>query len=140
MRRFPVAIALVWAASACGGSEVTNVDLSADSGIYTLQSMNGSVLPYLIGSSTNYSLTLTAESIDVGASGAFRDVVALKEISNGILKVYSDTTSGSWTERGALASFTSNEGVVTQGTITGNVLTITGRDQSGAIVVAIYRK
>jgi len=125
MRRL-VAALLVSAALACGGDDSITVPTNASvAGTWTLQSVNGSPLPFVIVQSGSNKSELTADVLTVGSSGNFTQLTTIRNTLNGQVTTQSTPDAGTYTLNGTAATFRFNsDGSTGTGAINGNTLTV----------------
>ena len=111
--------------AACGSDSGTNPNNAAIDGTYTLQTVNGSPLPFTIQSGAN-SLTLTKDVLTVGSNGSWTESIDYTETFNGQTSSGTDADGGSWTRAGSSVTFYSNvtSGNAYTGTFSNDMLTL----------------
>ena len=125
-----VALATV---GACGGDSVTSTTASASlAGTYTLRTINGTALPFVLQSGTN-SVTVTADAITVADGGTWSEAGAYRQTVNGQTTSQVISDGGTWTRAGASVAFSSRTTSGYSGTFTGSGFNLT--DNSGAAFV-----
>ena len=114
------AMALLVSSAACGGdgaSEPTSV-----AGTYTLQSVNGAPLPFVIIDESGYKLEITAASYVLAGAGTFTNSATFRETESGTVTTSTETIAGRYTLSASTVTFTDADGEVYTGTISGGTL------------------
>lgn len=123
MRRFPrtwIAIAVLVAAGACGSNDSTSPTLNA-SGTWSLQSINGTVLPVTIGSG-NQTVSVISSTLTISSNGNYNEVVTLRPL--GATSNTTFTEIGTWSFTNGVVTFNDQtDGITYTGSLSGNTLT-----------------
>jgi hypothetical protein len=126
-------VLVMGAVTACGGDSVTSTTGSASlAGTYTLRTINGTALPFVLQSGTN-SITVTADAITVADGGTWSESGAYRQTINGQTTSQVISDGGTWTRAGASVAFSSRATTGYSGTFTGSGFSLT--DNSGAAFV-----
>ena len=125
MRRF-VAAAAVALTLACGSDGSTTPTNTAIAGTYSLQTINGSALPFTFVSGTD-SLTVTADTILVGSDGTWSESVAYRQTVGGQVTTGTQIDGGVWLANDTQVEFDSTVSglLVYTGTFTNSALNLT---------------
>ena len=120
----PVALTVALAVSLLTGcGDATGPEAIA--GNYTLRSINGQDLPFIIVQVLADKIEVTAGSVRINSDNTFSSslTLAITETEGGTTTSETGTTTGTYTLNGTAITFTS-EGETSTGSITGNTLTI----------------
>lgn len=122
--------------TACGGDSdgPTGPDTS-HVGTYTLSTLNGTNLPFVLVQVGNDKLEITQGSMTLNADNTFSDRATLRETVGGAVSTEQSTSTGTYSRNNNALSFTYSDGSVIAGSLSGGQLTIA---QDG--VVGVYRK
>jgi hypothetical protein len=115
------AAALLAFTAACGGGDGVSEPVSV-AGTYTLQSVNGGPLPFVIFDESGYKLEITAASYVLTGAGTFTNSATFRETEGGAVLTSTETFTGQYTFSGSTVTFTDSEGEVYAGTISGGTL------------------
>ena len=122
-----IACLLLMVAAACGGDSPTEPTPASVSGTWRLQTVNGSVLPYLLVQFETDKVELTSEVLTVAASGSFTQLTQLTTTQSGQVSTESLTDAGTYTLNGTALTFTfDSDGSTGTGSLSGNTLTVAG--------------
>ena len=134
MRRL-LSLALALAIVGCGSdssSEPTNASVA---GTWSLQSVNGGALPFIL-SPSNPKIELLSNVVNVSANGTWTSTTQTRTTIGTQATTASSTQSGTYTLSGSAVSIRSTDGSTVQaGSVSGNTLTLA---QTG--LVFIYQK
>ncbi|HWJ16667.1 MAG TPA: hypothetical protein VNS10_23175 [Gemmatimonadaceae bacterium] len=132
MRRL-VSLALVFAALACGDDDTTAPTQASVAGTWSLQTVNGSPLPFTIAT-TPAKLEILSYVVNVSANGTWTSSQQVRTTFGGSVTTNTNTDGGTYTLSGNNVAITSNTAgsTVQAGVIAGNTLTLS---QSGFIFV-----
>lgn len=127
MRRFPqcaVILGCLCALLGCGdpvGPESSFI------GSYTLQTINGSALPYVVAQSGQNTVAVTADQIVVADGGSWSEVITYRLVENGQTRNETVSDGGTWVRTGSTLSLyqTGATSTTYSGTIGPNRLTFT---------------
>ena len=124
MRRFYpkawLAAAILVVAGACGSDDSTSPIVGA-AGSWSLQSINGSVLPVTLGSGTQAVVVVTS-TLTILANGNYNEVVTLRPA--GATTNTTFTEIGTWTFANGVVTFSDQtDGITYTGSVSGNTLT-----------------
>lgn len=127
---------LIVGAIACGGDSTTAPE-GISFGSYTLQSVNGQKLPYVILQSGTGSITLTEDHITISDGGSWAEIAVYRVTSNGTTTTQNDASAGSWLRSGnSLALYDGPTGQVSYtGNFSTNIITL-----SNSIGVQVFTK
>lgn len=115
------AVALLAFAAACGGGDGVSEPVSV-AGTYTLQSVNGAPLPFVLFDESGYKLELTAASYVLTGAGTFTNSATFRETEGGAVLTSTETFTGQYTLSASIVTFTDSDGEVYTGTISGGNL------------------
>lgn len=105
-------------------------------GTWSLQSVNGTNLPFVIAQTGQNKTELTGDVYSVLAGGAFTQVTTIRTTINGAVTNQTITDSGSYTQNGtAVTFFFASDGSSVTGAVSGSTITMADDGVSG-----IYRK
>jgi hypothetical protein len=107
--------------AACGGSDGVSEPVSV-AGTYTLQSVNGGPLPFVIFDESGYKLEITAASYVLTSAGTFTNSATYRETESGTVTMSTETYSGQYTLTDSTVTFTDSDGEVYTATISGGNL------------------
>lgn len=119
-----IALVLLAGAAACGFDTATEPLVGDISGTYTLQSMNGSPLPFVFASNdTTVSIDTDVLTVNTGGDWtetvSYRQTVGTADATNETLNL-----SGSWTRSGNQLNFRTAMGLLYVGTATETTLNL----------------
>lgn len=98
MRRLVAVLLCATMVSACGG-DTPGTPISTDiTGTYTLKTMNGSPLPFVIQSGTT-TVTRLSDTLIVSSNGTWSQTIAYRETVNGQTTNTTGTRGGPWERR-----------------------------------------
>ena len=131
MRRLLTMLALTGFA-ACGGDSPTEVKVSTE-GSYTLRTVNGAPLPYLIPEATTatskYEIMDATTTLNIGGTYTYFDHVRFT--FNGKAEILSYMEAGTFTLSGTAINLRSNQGgALMSGTLGANTLTVVAQGTS----------
>ena len=127
MRRL-LAACVALLAIACGDS--TSPSASA-AGTWTLQTVNGAPLPFVLLQVGADKLELTSDVITANSTGSFTQMTTLKTTEDGQVTTESIPDAGTYTQAGTAITFTFNsDGSTGTGTLTGNTVTVASQGYS----------
>lgn len=138
MRRLaPVIAALaITFAVACGGDKTTQPTQATFAGTWSLQTVNGTVLPWTAAQNGADKLEVTGDLFTTTSSGTFNEMTTTRTTQNGVVSVDTLPDSGTYVLSGSTVTFTfASDGSTGSAQLTGNTMTVT---QSGYTFV--YKK
>jgi len=91
---------------ACGDNS-TNPNTDSISGTYTLQTINGSQIPYTVSNGST-STTLTSDVLTVADNGSWSEIITYRQTVNGTTSNGTESDSGTWSRSGTSVNFYSN--------------------------------
>lgn len=121
--RVPVLAALAIVAIACGGDSSTGPNASA-AGSYALATFNGKGLPATVFADTGFTLVLARGTLSLGGDGNFQAIFVTNETVEAHLSVYTDTSTGRWTQTGGTVVFVGPDSSRLSGAWDGERLTL----------------
>ncbi len=127
MRRFLTVMTVVLAGgllTACGEDDSTGTGGTSIFGTYTLQTVNGTSLPFVIIQIGNDKLEITGGSVRLNSDNTFSVSLTLRVTEAGTVTTLTETETGTLTVTGSTVRLTDSAGDVTTGSISGNTLTI----------------
>ena len=123
MRRLVALLALV-TLSACGSDSTTSPNSAAIAGTYSLKTVNGSALPFLIQSGTN-SVKITSDAITIADGGTWSENGAYTQTINGQTSNQVVSDGGTWVRAGTQLTLVSSDSSTSySGTFTGSSLNL----------------
>ena len=124
MRRTPrwLLLAFVMIGFACGGDSTGPNDSVA--GTYSLRTVNGANLPYIVLQVGADKLELTADVLTLTDGGSFTQITTFRVTENGQVTTSTVADAGSYTRNGTAISATFNSGGTATGTISGGTITV----------------
>ena len=107
-----IALVLLSAATACGMDTATEPLVGDIAGTYTLQSMNGSALPFVFASNDT-TVSIDTDVLMVAAGGDWTETVGYRQ-TVGTAAATNETLnlSGSWTRSGNQLNFRTAQGLL----------------------------
>jgi hypothetical protein len=131
-----IACLLLIVAAACGSDSPTQPTATSVAGTWSLQTINGTALPYVVAQTGADKVELTSDVLTVVPSGSFTEITTLRVTQNGQVSTQSVPDAGSYTLNGTAVSFTFNsDGSSGTGSISGNTLTVTSDG-----IALVYKK
>jgi len=121
-RRTLIIAALVFGAG-CGGGDSTGPDNSV-AGTYSLRTVNGSNLPFILVQIGADKVELTSDILTLTEAGSFTEITTFRTTTNGQVTTSTESDAGSFTMNGTAASFAFNSGTSGTGTISGGTITV----------------
>jgi hypothetical protein len=132
MRRF-VALLAFAALAACGGDSSTSPGVVT--GTYSLQSVNGSPLPFTVIQIGADKYEIISDVIVLNEGGSFSETTNDRTTQNGVVTTSTITDAGTYTLTGTAITLVSTQSGTINGSVNNGTLTLT--DQG---VVAVYAK
>ena len=130
----PLTLLLALGTAGCSSDDSTGPDISVD-GTWTLQTVNGSNLPYVVAQAGNDKVEVTADVLTV-ASGAFTELTTIRVTSGGAVTTQSIPDAGTYSINGTAVTFTfQSDGSTGTGTLNENSLIVVTQGLS-----LLYRK
>lgn len=108
---------------ACGGDGSTGPGASI-AGAYSLTTVNGAPLPFVVTQAGTYKYEITADTYTLADGATFTEVRADRTTSNGAVTTSTKTDAGSWSRNGTSITLTSPANGAVSGTVSGNMLTL----------------
>jgi hypothetical protein len=134
MRAFTT-LFLALLAVGCGG-DATGPTTASVAGTWSLQSINGIALPYVVAQTGGDKVEITGDVFTAVATGSFTQLTTVRTTLSGQVTTQSVADAGSWSMSGTAVTFQFNSnGSVGTGSLSGNTLTVTD-----AGYAYIYRK
>lgn len=132
MRRL-LSLAVILAAVACGSDDSTTPTQTSVAGTWTLQTINGSPLPFTVATSPA-KIEWLSSVVNVTSNGTWTSSLQVRTTVNGQASTTTSTDAGTYTLSGNnVAILSSSPGSTAQaGTINGNTLTVS---QQGFVFV-----
>lgn len=115
-------IALLGLVAACGGGNDGINEPRSVAGTYTLQTVNGAALPFVVFETAGYKIEVTGASYVLASAGTFSNSASFRETENGVVTTSTETVTGQYTVSGSNVTFTDSDGDVITGTLSGNNL------------------
>ena len=107
----------------CGGGDSTGPDDSV-AGTYSLRTVNGSNLPFIVLQVGADKLELTADVLTLTDAGSFTQITTFRVTEGGQVTTSTVADAGSYTRTGTAISATFNSGGTATGTISGGTITV----------------
>ena len=117
--RWALVLAVGLGLGACGDSSGPE-DEDDISGTYTLQTINGSPLPFTLGEFEGFKLEIMSDVFLFNTNGTFRDISVVRETDNGVQTISTDTIIGTFTQVNNTIVLTAEEGESLTATLSGN--------------------
>ena len=120
-----IACMLLLVGAACGGDSPTQPTSSSVAGTWSLQTINGTGLPYIVAQTGSDKVEVTSDVLTVVGSGSFTQITQVRVTQNGQVSTQSIPDAGSYVLNGTAVTFTFNsDGSSGTGSLSGNTLTI----------------
>ena len=120
-----IACMLLLVGAACGGDSPTQPTSSSVAGTWSLQTINGTGLPYIVAQTGSDKVELTSDVLTVVGSGSFTQITQVRVTQNGQVSTQSIPDAGSYVLNGTAVTFTFNsDGSSGTGSLSGNTLTV----------------
>ena len=118
-------VVLAFVLAACASDSST-----APSGVvgpWSLQTVNGSALPFVVGQSGENKSELLADTIKLASAGGFIESSSFRTTLNGVVTLQTVADTGTYTLSGSTLtlSSTTSAGASGSGTVSGNTITAT---------------
>ena len=124
MRRLIPFVALA-VAVACGSDSTTQPTLASVAGTWSLQSVNGSPLPFTYAQTANDKREVVSDVVTASSNGSYTEVLQIRETLNGVATTTTSTDAGTFTLNGTAVTLNGNLTGITTGALNGNTLTLT---------------
>ena len=135
MRWFAMALLAV-SVAACGGDSTSEPEAVTVVGTWTVETVNGARLPFILDQRGNDKVELMSATLDVMSSGKFSSTSNERSTIAGVVELQSYIDPGHFTLAGAVATFVFDfDGGISRGNIAGDAMTF---DANGLVVV--YRR
>jgi len=108
---------------ACGGDDSTGPGASI-AGAYSLTTVNGAPLPFVVQQAGTYKYEITADTYTLAAGGTWTEEWTDRTTSNGAVTTSTNTDAGTWSGNGASITLTSPASGAVSGTVSGNTLSL----------------
>jgi hypothetical protein len=124
----------------CSSDKTAGPTADVAVGVYTLQTINGSGLPFNLGTQSGVTYEVLADAYSINADGTYSEQGTLRATQGGTVTTQQEVETGVWQRNGTaltlhpLASSTGSL-LAYSGSLSGSSLTIT---QNG--LVGVYRK
>ncbi|MEP6495656.1 MAG: hypothetical protein ABJF01_23435 [bacterium] len=130
MRRSAFVAAMIFAilsAAGCGGDSTSPATQSI-AGSWTLQSVNGSPLPFIVPETGTDQLEVLSDVIAISGTGSFTQTTSTRTTTNGVPTTQSVVDAGSYTLNGsAITMHFNSDGFTLTASWSGNTITtVTG--------------
>jgi hypothetical protein len=125
--RKSVLLGIVVALAACGRDEPgpTAPTPAIVSGSYTLETVDGQALPFLVLDLGAYKAKLASATLNLKADKTYSFAFGIRIEDSGNVRTTSDDDAGTWSISNRGVTLVSNEGSFTRtGTVSGNTLTL----------------
>lgn len=110
--------------AACGGDSATSPTSQSLAGTYTMRTVNGSPLPFVVQSGTT-KITITADVMTVADGGTWSETGAFTLTVNGSSTSQVISDGGTFVRAGATVSFLNGNQTAYTGSFTGSGFTLT---------------
>jgi hypothetical protein len=136
MHRAAAAFALIAFVACVSNDDVTSPISTDIAGAYSLRSINGAALPYLLGvsSSLTDTLTLVDDTYTLSADSKFSEIFHTRQVKSGTTQIITGADSGSFTRNGQTLRMVGVNGVF-NATIKSDTLQL-----DGETTTFIYKK
>ena len=124
MRRLIACLALALFAG-CGGDSVTGPSTDSVAGTWTLQTVNGGRLPFILAQSGADKVEGTSDVITVVSTGTFTQLTNFRTTLDGVATDDAIDDHGTWTLKGSALTLTFSDKSSGTATVSGNTLTVT---------------
>jgi hypothetical protein len=126
MRRLLLAIAVL--TMACGSDATEPTTMASVAGTWSLSTVNGTALPYILAQSGADKLEWTADVITATSTGSFTQISSFKTTANGQVTTQTTPDAGTFSINGTAVTFTfQSDGSTGTGALNGNTMTVTGQ-------------
>ena len=122
MRRLLLALAV--ATVACGSDATEPTTMASVAGTWSLSTVNGTALPYILAQSGADKLEWTADVIPATSTGSFTQISSFRTTANGQVTTETTPDAGTFSLNGTAVTFTGSTGT---GALNGNTMTVTGQ-------------
>jgi hypothetical protein len=122
-----VAVLAATTVAACGGDSATSPTATNFAGTYTLRTVNGSNLPYVLLQNDTKTVTIMDDHITIADGGTWSEDGTLRVVTNGVTTTLVSSDDGTWVRSGnsiVLHSTTANL-TAYSGTFTDTSLSLT---------------
>jgi hypothetical protein len=133
MRRTLFLVALA-ALAACSGDSSTDPNASI-AGTYTLRTVNGSALPYIVAQSGSNKYEITDDAITLTDTGTWTELWHDRTTTNGQVTTSANPDGGTYTRNGTAITLNSTTSGAISGSVSNGTLTLS--DQG---VAAVYMR
>jgi hypothetical protein len=119
---------------ACGGGDSTAPGVASAAGSWSLQTINGTPLPFTIFDQVSPpdKLEVLSNTFVASTSGTFVETSTLRETQGTTVTTQTETDTGTWRQNNAAITITTSDGTVNTAAISGDVITAS---ESGALFV-----
>jgi len=128
LRRFIPLVALA-VAVACGSDSNTQPTFATIAGTWSLQTVNGTPLPFTISQTTNDKVEVVSDVVTATPAGTYTEVIQIRETLNGQATVTSVPDAGTFTINGNAITLSSPQSGSVTGTLSGNSDTFTAIEE-----------
>ena len=136
MRKLRLAL-IALAVLACGGDSTAPTNASV-AGTWSLRSINGSALPFVVFQDATSKEELTSDVFTFTSSGTFTEHTTIRETLSSQVTTTDQTDDGTYTLNGtAITVHFNSDGSNMTGSVSGNTITVT---DSGSGLVGVYQK
>lgn len=133
LRRLIPLVALAVAVG-CGSDSSTSPTFATLAGTWSLQTVNGSPLPFTISQSLNDKEELMSDIVTASSTGTYTEVLQIRETLNGQTTVTNVPDAGTFTINGSAITLSSSQSGSITGTLSNNNNTFTAAE-SGYVYV-----
>jgi len=124
---------------------VTACDSSTDPedaivGTYTLRTVNGGQVPFIVFQDATYKLEILSSTLVVRDNNTWTETASLRETENAAVTTSTTVVSGTYTMNGNTATFTDGDGDSLTSAFSGSDTLTTTDTQGGFTFTFVYRK
>ena len=125
MRRLVACLALALFAS-CGGDSATGPTSASVAGTWSLQTVNGAALPFVLAQDGADKLEVTGDVITAAENGTFSSLTHFRSTISGEVSEDDIADTGTWTLSGSSVTFRfTSDGTAGTASISGGTMTFT---------------
>jgi hypothetical protein len=119
---------------ACGGADSTGPGVASAVGTWSLQTINGSPLPFTVSEqiSPPDKLEVLSNVFVASANGTYVETFTLRDSQGTTVTTQTESDTGTWRQNNAAITITTSDGTVNTAAISGDMITAS---ESGALFV-----
>ena|SRR5438067_7463471 len=119
-------LALLLVGVSCGGDSPTAPTLASVAGTWSLQTVNGGALPFVVSQTSTSKLEVISDVLIVALGGTFTETTTIRTTQNGAVSTQAQADAGTFVLNGTAVAFTFNsDGSTGTGSLSGNTMTVT---------------